>query len=185
MGKTIESTDESWEAGALGSDERFARVSKLTKNGVGEAMNNDTGQAANPMSAFVGVNFDCEFLTQGGEVLFRGELSRICGKEPIYYDFEYGSFEGCRPRLNKAQVLDLSVKENRAILVDGFVWEYFYMKHVIGYGATWTHVENSEHIRSHISSENLSIFWIKFIGVEANKGLDAWAKANDVPVVTL
>jgi hypothetical protein len=152
-------------------------------------MKDETGQAANPMSAFAGVDFDCESWSgsiDGSSVqicpLFRIEGYSYWVKNDL---ISISGIANCRPRLNKAQVLDLSVKENRAILVDGFVWEYFYMKHVIGYGTTWTHVKNSEHIRSHISSENLSIFWIKFIGVEASKGLDAWAKANDVPVVVL
>ena len=40
MNKTIESTDEAWDTGLLGSDENFVRISDVMNN-------NDTGQAAN------------------------------------------------------------------------------------------------------------------------------------------
>jgi hypothetical protein len=53
MNKTIESTDEAWEGGALGCDERFAGVSKLTTKEVGEAMNKRLDMSVLPEGFFI------------------------------------------------------------------------------------------------------------------------------------
>ena len=70
----------------------------------------------NPMSAFVGVDFDIE---QG--------LSKGLWDIVPRYDEDYDSGYSCetyqRPRLNRPQVIDLTKDRNKGILVDGFVWE--------------------------------------------------------------
>lgn len=132
----------------------------------------------NPMSAFAGVDFDCVFYDHDS----RDNISQLVGISPGGYFIPEEGMERdfCRPRLNKAQVL----KDYTPILVDGFVWKI-----------NTVHCRNDGVCRPYydcVTSKQVKkmgkatyITNITFIGVEANKGLDAWAKSNDVPVVTL
>ena len=135
----------------------------------------------NPMSAFVDVDFDCEFL--GLRLQWVGGLSRICGQEPIYYDMDADSYRACRPRLNKKQIMD----DYTPILVEGLVWEA-YVEYDFGgmdwIGETKTIESKALSLWLNADPELRSIAHIAFKGVQQGNGLSEWAKANDVPILS-
>jgi hypothetical protein len=70
----------------------------------------------------------------------------------------------------------MNVEENKAILVDGFVWRcYVTAVEVVGRVPL-----TSAELKSALNPDSFGLHWIMFIGVEKET---EWSKANDVPVV--
>ena len=119
-----------------------------------------------PMQAFVGVYFDCvveNSLSQG--VVFYLDQDTL--------DLVTKQNGTLIPRLNKAQVLT----DYTPILIDGFVWDMAILGGVTG------PCSSAEVIEAWIHRSLTSLQWITFNGVEKGSEWEAWAIANDVPVI--
>ena len=135
----------------------------------------------NPMSVFVGVDFDCEFrnsLDRVNQIDYLKRVSVLWEEPYSYIGDEVGARIMCRPRLNKAQVLD----DYTPILVDGFLWEHESLTKSRALIRGYCDCNLLRDITEKDDFLGWRILFISFIGVEENKGLDEWARANDVPI---
>jgi len=137
----------------------------------------------NPMQAFVGIDFDCEFKLEwdNKEISYQVGLLRSIAdnRQAVHYSKTKAlQSQTCRPRLDKAQVLT----DYTPILVDGFVWEHktdypsFSMPPLHGDNV------NSAAMRMMNDSDEFTVQWIAFKGVEKGSEYEEWAIANDVPI---
>lgn len=128
------------------------------------------------MSAFVGRDFDCEFKSFGGKYWFSSPLAEYDLEGKWIYDFRPKNYfdwiNYCRPRVNKAQVLD-----DWSWIPDGFVWR----RHLSFYDDQ-NGVRTSEQLRQTLYNSSILI---ECTGVEANKGFDEWAELHSMEIIEI
>tara|TARA_R110000851_G_scaffold255748_1_gene408285 strand:+ start:64 stop:462 length:399 start_codon:yes stop_codon:yes gene_type:complete len=127
------------------------------------------------MQAFIGVYFDCVIensLGQGVIFYLNQDTLDLATKQKVTLI----------PRLNKAQVLT----DYTPILVDGFVF-YAVMESDSGHGDWFREckiIEGKElYLWLYGDLERRSVLHLTFKGVEKGSEFEAWAIANDVPVI--
>lgn len=142
----------------------------------------------NPMKAFVGVDFDCEFRNSAFKnwsisrlIAVNDEDSMSIGARKFVESSGYES-ELARPRAD-AQVINLNIERNKNILVDGFVWEVRWFNDIAG--VLYSDVVSNELLEEMIGNDITDIEWIAFKGVEKGSEFEEWAIVNDIPVISI
>jgi len=138
------------------------------------------------MNAFVGRDFDCEFMHVDRYGVYSsqhyntrpdwhiGKLRKADVSSRIYNaspkPVQSNSFNLCKPRINKAQVLD-----DWSWVPDGLVWR----------NKTFENLK-SKQVRNYCNWDTESYeCWFECIGVEAGKCFDEWAEAHAMPLIEL
>jgi len=115
------------------------------------------------MSAFIGSGFDCEFFyDRKRPMLSHPTIGQLTEIDSLNFRCEgMGMFDGCRPRLNKPQVLD-----DYSVLPRGFQYVIRFSNYKILNGAPVTSdVHQWESLRNMIGNDNYDIEWVVIIGV--------------------
>lgn len=135
------------------------------------------------MAAFVKSGFDCEF--SGGGYWAISNLIKINDdpKRPFICDMS-ASWQRCRPRLNKPQVLD----DYSKVLVDGLIWEvnFHYYTEQAFWGPHWTLSQqkmSTGRLCVLDREDRYTINWVSCIGFENLPEWEFEAKRLDMPLI--